>query len=553
MKYDFKKSYIGFITDGVNKFKDSIGVLGILTLIMGIITLLSSFLFSYYVDAIEKAEDYSMIWGFLIVYGIVMLAKSGVGFLYSYLTSKSNLKIANDISVFCLQKLQKVSLLSSGNLNSVYLSERINSDSNVLSNFLVFSVNGLWLNVLMILVVQIILMLTDLKIGLLLMAGYLLYAISYICFIKPIYNKMLEYRETTANYLKGMNEQIDMIMYIQTNNLFDTFIGRFIKSFKILFKKGISYQVTSNMIGLIQGIIYLLVSGVVIYFGGRNVIGDTITIGRFTLIYTLSVSLLGNITNLANLAQGYQVAKSSYARMQEIMGMQELPNGEIVIDEVKNIEVDDLSFAYDENSGFRNFSQSFEMGKSYCLTGENGSGKSTFISILSGIYSHKFGRILINGTDVNDIDMRMFREKHLSVMFQNNSFQEGNAIEYICETLKREYSVKEIYKHIMSLGLDDLAMDFLELATMDMKDVNKLSGGEKHKVDIVRMLMKDAPIMIFDEATANLDLPAKEQFVRYLKSVRGKKLIIVISHESFDGDVFDLYVDMNQYRNEKME
>ena len=154
---------------------------------------------------------------------------------------------------------------------------------------------------------------------------------------------------------------------------------------------------------------------------------------------------------------------------------------------------------------------------------------------------------------MNDIDMRMFREKHLSVMFQNNSFQEGNAIEYICETLKREYSVKEIYKHIMSLGLDDLAMDFLELATMDMKDVNKLSGGEKHKVDIVRMLMKDAPIMIFDEATANLDLPAKEQFVRYLKSVRGKKLIIVISHESFDGDVFDLYVDMNQYRNEKME
>ena len=194
-----------------------------------------------------------------------------------------------------------------------------------------------------------------------------------------------------------------------------------------------------------------------------------------------------------------------------------------------------VSFSYHDNSGKVLDNISFEtFGKeNICFIGENGQGKSTIIKLLMGLFDDYIGDILINGTDVREIDTEsLFSIVPQDVVILTGTIKDnilfGNTAteDELSEAAKDAQIYDEICK--MEAGFDSEVQE----------DGGNLSSGQKQRIAIARALIQNKPIIILDECTANLDDETAEQVIEKLLSLNGRK-IIAISHDKKISEKFD--------------
>ena len=171
----------------------------------------------------------------------------------------------------------------------------------------------------------------------------------------------------------------------------------------------------------------------------------------------------------------------------------------------------------------------FDVGEFVVVTGASGSGKSTFLNILSGVDYATSGEYLINGVDTDSFDendWNDYRCKNIGLVYQDyRLFDEFTAEENIQTALALIYSQKkDIRKHAKELMEQTGVIDFAN------KKVKYLSGGQKQRVAIARALAKNPNILLADEPTANLDDENAKAIVDLLKQISKDKLIVVVTH-----------------------
>ena len=152
-----------------------------------------------------------------------------------------------------------------------------------------------------------------------------------------------------------------------------------------------------------------------------------------------------------------------------------------------------VAYAYEKGKGIlTNISFSFESGKMYAILGPSGSGKTTLLSLLGGLDTPAKGNILFDDTDITQTGLEEHRRNHISLIFQNY-----NLIDYMTpiENTKLVSKVDAV-PILQRLGLTE---DELR------RTVLKLSGGQQQRVAIARSLASDAPVILADEPTGNLD------------------------------------------------
>ncbi len=179
--------------------------------------------------------------------------------------------------------------------------------------------------------------------------------------------------------------------------------------------------------------------------------------------------------------------------------------------------------------GIRNINVKFNLNEFVAITGESGSGKTTLLNVLSGFDSYEDGEILINGNETSHFTVKeweTFRAANIGFVFQNYNIIES-------------YSV---YQNII-IALDAQGYDKTkrkERALELIKEVGlethihhktaKLSGGQKQRVVIARALAKDAPIILADEPTGNLDKASGDEIMKLLKKISKNKLVLLVTH-----------------------
>jgi len=184
-------------------------------------------------------------------------------------------------------------------------------------------------------------------------------------------------------------------------------------------------------------------------------------------------------------------------------------------------------------------------GKIYTLSGSNGSGKSTLISLMMGMYADEYdGRITYDGTDIKDIDMIAARRSLIgfaeqeptlikdSILF-NLCFNES--LDSLCSSNQR---INNLDKHMQTLGMNDF-IDKNGLHFPLNESNTNTSGGEKQKISILKVLLKDPPVMIFDEPTSALDSDATERFMGYLQGIKSNKIIVIVTHDGVVEEMCD--------------
>lgn len=181
------------------------------------------------------------------------------------------------------------------------------------------------------------------------------------------------------------------------------------------------------------------------------------------------------------------------------------------------------------SSGISKVTLKFDMGEFIAITGESGSGKSTLLNVISGLDTYEEGEMYVNGEETshyNEEDYEEYRKKYIGNIFQSfnlvNSYTVYQNVELVLlingETRKSvKHKVIDILKKV-------------DLYKYRHTKVSKLSGGMKQRVAIARCLAKDAPIIIADEPTGNLDSKNAKSVLKLLYEISKYKLVIVVTH-----------------------
>ncbi len=184
------------------------------------------------------------------------------------------------------------------------------------------------------------------------------------------------------------------------------------------------------------------------------------------------------------------------------------------------LELKNVSYAYEKGKAvLQNVSGSLETGKMYAILGPSGSGKTTLLSLLGGLDVPTQGGVLFDGEDIAAKGLEHHRRNHISLIFQSY-----NLIDYMTPVENVRLTAKLDAAPI----LERLGLEQDEIT----RNVLKLSGGQQQRVAIARALASDAPVILADEPTGNLDADTAEEITAILKESAHAfgKCVVVVTH-----------------------
>ena len=184
------------------------------------------------------------------------------------------------------------------------------------------------------------------------------------------------------------------------------------------------------------------------------------------------------------------------------------------------LELKNVSYAYEKSKAvLQNVSAELETGKMYAILGPSGSGKTTLLSLLGGLDVPTQGSVLFDGEDIAAKGLEHHRRNHISLIFQSY-----NLIDYMTPVENVRLTAKLDATPI----LERLGLEQDEIT----RNVLKLSGGQQQRVAIARALASDAPTILADEPTGNLDADTAEEITAILKESAHAfgKCVVVVTH-----------------------
>ena len=185
-------------------------------------------------------------------------------------------------------------------------------------------------------------------------------------------------------------------------------------------------------------------------------------------------------------------------------------------------EIKDISYSYEKSRKILTAVNAvFETGKMYAILGPSGSGKTTLLSLLGGLDAPQKGEILFDGENISERGLEYHRRNHVSLIFQNY-----NLIDYMTPVENVKLTAKQdALPMLKKLGLTE------EEAK---RNVLKLSGGQQQRVAIARTLVSDAPVILADEPTGNLDEDTAAEITGILIDCAHQmnKCVIVVTHSN---------------------
>lgn len=270
---------------------------------------------------------------------------------------------------------------------------------------------------------------------------------------------------------------------------------------------------------------------VMLTYGGYRVSAGYISVGTLVSFLIYLFQLLNPISNIANFVTVYSRSKGSSVALEDLLAVprERFEGGKSVSGQGLNFN--HVYFGYDENRlVLKDITFSIFKGQKIAFVGPSGSGKSTIVRLLERFYKPLSGDILMEQSSIYDFNLKEWRSK-IAWVSQNNAVLSGSIRDNLCLGLNRLVTDDELMKVLDLVSLGDEIRSMKEGLDTEVGERGRLlSGGQSQRLQIARAYLKDAEILIFDEATANLDADSEYAIISSLYSVLKEKTVVIIAH-----------------------
>lgn len=316
------------------------------------------------------------------------------------------------------------------------------------------------------------------------------------------------------------NEDIEREKFYQGNQ-------RFLETKKNSYLTMGRYFATNTMM---QGMMYLTVLGT----GGLLVIRSGMSADSIILYILYINTFLDPINRLINFTEQFLKGITGFERMLEVLDTEpdiQDREGAMVAGQLRgDIEFDDVSFSYDEDSVVLDkVNLKIPHGRTIALVGPSGAGKTTFCSLIPRFYEVTDGRILVDGHDVRDYTLESLRN-NIGIVQQDVYMFNSNIRDNIAYG-KPDASDEEIVEAARKANIHDFIVSLPEgYDTLVGERGVRFSGGQKQRLSIARVFLKNPPILIFDEATSALDNESEKYIQQAMQTLAKERTTFVIAH-----------------------
>ena len=474
------------------------------------------------------------IWKIAIILAATYLLRILFKFLNNYLSHKAAWNLVADMRVQVYDHLQKLSLRFYQDKQTGQLMSRTTNDTATFEMLIAHAVPDLFTNILVVIGVTVILFFMNMYLALLtlipipfIIFGGWLFAKKVRPNFRAAQSNLAELNATLQDNISGMKE-------IQIFNQQPKEKGRIQKSANSYASAILHALKLSAVFHPTVEAVSSLGTVIVVAFGGWLALRQNISVPD-VVGFLLYLNLFYQpISALARVTEDLQMAVAGADRVFEVLDTEpdiiDKPGAENISGSKGEITFRDVSFSYiTTNPVLQNISFTAEPGKMVALVGPTGVGKTTVISLIARFYEPVSGSILLDGKDLQDITLSSLRNQ-ISIVLQDIFLFNGSVGENIAYGSKAA-TLDEIVNAAKAARAHEFISEMPEgYDTVIGERGVKLSGGQKQRLSIARAVLRNTPILIFDEATAAVDVETEAKIQQAIQELAVSRTIIVVAH-----------------------
>ena len=481
----------------------------------------------------EKLTELFWLMGLAAIIFVVL--RPPVEYYRQYLAQWVGSKILYDIRDKLFDHIQRLSLKFYARTKTGEIISRVIHDVEQTKNFVITGLMNIWLDVITIFIAIGIMLTLDVWLTIIAIILFPVYGAS----VKLFYGRL---RELTRNRSQALaqvqghlHERVQGIPVTRSFALEDYEGREFDKQNKNFLHRAIDHTEwnarTFAVMNTITDVAPLLVIGFAGYFAitsGLTVGTIAAFVGYMDLVYNPLRRLISSSTVLV---QSIASMDRVFEFVDEEYDIKDKDNAKRLDKVHGDVEFDQVSFRYEDEEDIvlKNINLKIRKGETVALVGMSGGGKSTIISLIPRFHDVTSGRILVDGMDIRDVEVRSLRDKIGMVLQDNILFSESIAFnirmgnpEATDEEVIAAAKAANAHEFItgLSKGYDTLVGE---------RGV-KLSGGQKQRIAIARVFLKNPPILILDEATSALDLESESLIQDALEKLASDRTTFIVAH-----------------------
>ncbi|ADQ45621.1 ABC transporter related protein [Caldicellulosiruptor kronotskyensis 2002] len=508
----------------------------LLSSLLAISNLISPTISKMLVDRIFAAHDKNLLIKLLILMSLAFVIIATINLLNSYLMARLTAFLNYRIKMDFFNKLQHTSLVFHMSKKSGEIQYRMFYDTEFMVDyFLKLIINMPMYTIWVVLILYLMYKWSPILMSLVVIV-FMFQVILIVRFREPVKKAVFNKKNIEQNTVSEINEHFNAIELIKTLSLEKIAFERVSHNMKNLIDAIVKLVFIQSMYQTGTSLLNQLWSFGTLWFGANLVFSGKITVGTFMGFYILAGLLYQPIVSMTGIVLSCQELKVAYLRFEEyykspFVLIEKGGNKPFRFEEI--LEMRNVFFAYENNYPvLNNVNLILKPGCIVALTGKSGSGKSTFARIVSRLLKPQVGEILIDGVNIEEINIEDFR-KNVGFLLQNAFIINGTLYENV--TLgNHNYSLDDVKKVIAEAGLTDLIARDPKGLNMDIGIRGaQISLGEAQRIALARILLRKPKIVILDEPTSFLDPETEEIILNSIVKLKQKNsLILVITHKA---------------------
>ncbi|MSQ32432.1 MAG: ABC transporter ATP-binding protein [Dehalococcoidia bacterium] len=474
----------------------------------------------------------------MLIFGMVGAALfSGlVGVLQGFLNSYISQHIMYDMRVELYKSLQTQSMAFYTNAKSGELTSRVTSDVGAIEGVVSGTLASIVSNLIVFIMTLALMLSLDWKLTLVSVAILPLLVLPTLRVGRMRQGIRSRRQQMVADMTSHIQETLSVsgALLIKAFGREKSETGKFNKNAGGVMSLSIRESLVGRWFFLVLALVPTIGTGVIYWFGGRSVIDAGLTLGTIVAFVALLGRLYSPATSFASLHVDVVTSLVHFGRVFQYLDMkpdiEDRPNAKELPKIRGNVQFDNVSFEYvKDRPVLKNISFEIQPGQLAALVGPTGSGKTTITSLVPRLYEVTSGRVVIDSNDVRDVKMSTLRSQ-IGIVTQE-TFLFHSSIKENLLFPRPDATEEEMIKACQAANIHEFITSLADgYNTVVGERGYRLSGGEKQRVAIARVLLKDPRIIIMDEATSSLDSHSERLIQAALQPLLKGRTSMVIAH-----------------------